>query len=82
VHYMWTKLRMSPRAIAAQAGWKVANANRMLAVYGHGEVGALREVDAASPPDDFPSREVGARLDSWVPRTSKCPPRRSIPLPV
>ncbi len=44
---MWTVLGLSPRAIAAQAGWKLDNANRMLAVYGHGEVGALQEVDAS-----------------------------------
>lgn len=47
VHYMWTKLEMSPRAIAAQAGWKVSTVDAMLAVYGHGDVGALEEVDAA-----------------------------------
>jgi Phage integrase family len=69
VHYMWTKLGLSPRAIAAQAGWKLDNANRMLAIYGHGEVGALEEVDQAfRGPEEFPGREVGARLDSWVPR--------------
>jgi integrase len=66
VHYMWTVLGLSPRAIAAQAGWKLDNANRMLAVYGHGEVGALQEVDASFyRPVGFPSRAVGARLDSW-----------------
>lgn len=47
VHYMWTKLNMSPRAIAAQAGWKVSTVDAMLSIYGHGEVGALEEVDAA-----------------------------------
>lgn len=47
VHYMWTKLGMSDRAIAAQAGWKVSTVQKMLAVYGHGDVGALEEVDAA-----------------------------------
>jgi integrase len=66
VHHMWTELGLSPRAIAAQAGWKLANANRMLAVYGHGEMGALEEVDAAFHRSvGFPSRAVGARLDSW-----------------
>jgi len=69
VHYMWTKLGLSPRAIAAQAGWKLNTANQMLAIYGHGEVGALEEVDEAfRDPDEFPGREVAARLDSWVPR--------------
>jgi integrase len=69
VHYMWTKLRLSPRAIAAQAGWKLDNANRMLAVYGHGEVGALKEVDASFyRPVGFPGRAIGERLDSWQSR--------------
>jgi integrase len=47
VHYMWTKLEMSRRAIAAQAGWDVSTVDKMLAVYGHGEIGALDEVDSA-----------------------------------
>lgn len=47
VHYMWTTLGMSPRAIAAQAGWSVRTVDRMLAIYGHGDVGALEEVDRA-----------------------------------
>jgi len=47
VHYMWTKLNMSRRAIAAQAGWEVATVDKMLRIYGHGDVGALDEVDAA-----------------------------------
>jgi len=69
VHYMWTEMRLSPRAIAAQAGWKLETANRMLAVYGHGEVGALDEVDEAFYRSvGFPGREVGARLDRWQPR--------------
>lgn len=47
VHYMWTKLGMSRRAIAAQAGWSLRTVDAMLKVYGHGDVGALEEVDAA-----------------------------------
>lgn len=38
---------MSRRAIAAQAGWSLATVDQMLAIYGHGDVGALEEVDAA-----------------------------------
>ncbi len=45
VWYLWTKLGLSPRAIAAQAGWSLKTVEQMLAVYGHGEVGALDEVD-------------------------------------
>jgi integrase len=66
VHYMWTELGLSPRAIAAQAGWQLDSANRMLAVYGHGEVGALAELDASFyRPVGFPGRASAERLDSW-----------------
>jgi integrase len=47
VHHMWTQLDMSRRAIAAQAGWSLVTVDKMLAVYGHADVGALDEVDAA-----------------------------------
>jgi integrase len=47
VWYMWTRLDMSDRAIAAQAGWKLATVQKMLETYGHGDVGALEEVDEA-----------------------------------
>jgi hypothetical protein len=46
VWFMWTKLGMSNRAIAAQAGWS-SDGGQDAAVYGHGDVGALDEVDAA-----------------------------------
>jgi integrase len=46
VHYMWTERGMSPRAIAALAGWKVSTVIEMLETYGHGDVGAMEEVDA------------------------------------
>ena len=47
VHYLWTELGLSPRAIAAQAGWSIRTVDKMLAVYGHGEIGALEEVERA-----------------------------------
>jgi len=47
VHYLWTRLGLSRRAIAAQAGWSLRTVDKMLAIYGHGEVGALAEVDEA-----------------------------------
>jgi integrase len=46
VHYMWTVLDLKERAIAAQAGWKLSTVTQMLATYGHGDVGALEEVEA------------------------------------
>ena len=47
VHFMWVELGMSSRAIAALAGWKVTTVIKMLETYGHGDVGALEEVDAS-----------------------------------
>jgi integrase len=47
VWYLWTKVGLSKRAIAAQAGWEESTVDKMLKVYGHGEVGALDEIDAA-----------------------------------
>jgi integrase len=81
VHYMWTELGLSPRAIAAQAGWSLETANRMLAIYGHGEVGALEEIDEACQEEiEFPGADVAERLRNWVPRANKGgPPRRSEP---
>jgi integrase len=47
VHFLWAQLGLSRRAIAAQAGWSLRTVDKMLQVYGHGDVGALEEVDAA-----------------------------------
>jgi hypothetical protein len=44
---MWTVLKLSPRAIAAIAGWKPGTITGMLETYGHADVGAFEEVDAA-----------------------------------
>jgi hypothetical protein len=50
VHFMWTEMNMHPRGIAALAGWKVKTVIEMLETYGHGDVGALEEVDEAFSP--------------------------------
>jgi integrase len=47
VWFMWVKMGLSNRAIAALAGWKLRTVDKMLETYGHGEIGALDEVDAA-----------------------------------
>jgi integrase len=47
VHYLYVKLNLSRRAIAAQMGWSMKSVDKMLAVYGHGEIGALEEIDDA-----------------------------------
>jgi integrase len=66
VHYMWTELEVSPRAIAAQAGWTLHTADRILAAYGYGEGTGLEEIDAAFHSSaGFPGREVRERQDAW-----------------
>lgn len=47
VWYLWTQRNLSERAIAAQAGWSFKTVLQMLEIYGHGDVGALEEIDAA-----------------------------------
>jgi integrase len=47
VHYMHAELGLPPRVIAEQMGWTLAGVLKLLAVYGHGGVGALEEVDKA-----------------------------------
>lgn len=47
VWYLWTQMGLSQRAIAAQAGWEESTVGKMLKVYGHGEIGALDEIDEA-----------------------------------
>lgn len=51
VHYLYVKLGLPERAIAAQMGWSTDETGRairkLLGVYGHGEIGALEQVDAA-----------------------------------
>lgn len=56
VHYLWAELNLSRRAIAQQMGWSLRSVDKMLAVYGHGEIGALDEVDRA-----FARNVVGLR---------------------
>jgi integrase len=47
VHHLFAELGASPRAIAEQMGWALPTTLKMLAIYGHGDVGALEEVDRA-----------------------------------
>jgi hypothetical protein len=42
VHYMYATLGLSPRVIAEQMGWTLAGVLKLLAVYGHGDVGGSR----------------------------------------
>ncbi len=47
VHYMHAELSLPPRVIAEQMGWTLGGVLKLLAVYGHGDVGALEEIDKA-----------------------------------
>jgi hypothetical protein len=47
VHYMHAELGLPPRVIAEQMGWTLAGVIKLLAVYGHGDIGALEEIDKA-----------------------------------
>jgi hypothetical protein len=47
VHYMYVTLGLPPRVIAEQMGWSLKTTLKMLEVYGHGDVGALEEIDKA-----------------------------------
>lgn len=64
VWFMWTKMRMSERAIAAIAGWSLKTVHKMLEVYGHADVGALEEVDRAFENNVVELREVAGREQS------------------
>jgi integrase len=45
--FLWTQMGLSEHAIGAQAGWGQDSVKAMLKIYGHSEVGALDEIDAA-----------------------------------
>lgn len=47
VWYLWTQKGLSERALAKQAGWSLKTVLDMLEIYGHGDVGALEEIDRA-----------------------------------
>jgi hypothetical protein len=47
VHHLYAELGASPRAVAEQMCWGLGTALKMLAIYEHGDVGSLEEVDRA-----------------------------------
>jgi integrase len=60
VHYMKVKLGLPNHVIAAQAGWSESAVEKMVATYGHTEIGALEAIDAAfaTVPDANPTQEL------------------------
>lgn len=70
VHYMWTVLELSPRAIAAIAGWKSGTVAAMLETYGHADIGAFEELTLG----------LLGSMPSWLP--SACSEPFSVQLPI
>jgi hypothetical protein len=60
VHHMHATLGLPPRVIAEQMGWTLAGVLKLLAVYGHGDVGALDEIDKAFQATVTPLRAVNS----------------------
>jgi integrase len=58
VHYLYATLGLPPRVIAEQMGWTLAGVLKLLAVYGHGDVGALDEIDRAFAANVRPLRVI------------------------
>jgi integrase len=63
VHYMYAALGLPPRVIAEQMGWTAASVLKLLAVYGHGDVGALEEIDRAFQAKVTPLRVVSNTVE-------------------
>jgi hypothetical protein len=60
VHHLHVDLGLPPRVIAEQMGWEFAGTLKLLRVYGHGDIGALEEIDRAFGSNVTPLRAVGA----------------------
>jgi hypothetical protein len=60
VHYRHADLALAPRVIAAQMGWQLAGVLKLLETYGHGDVGALEEIDRAFAATVTPLRAVNS----------------------
>ena len=57
---MHADLGLPPRVIAEQMGWTLAGVLKLLGVYGHGDVGALEEIDRAFQANVTPLRAVNS----------------------
>ena len=77
VHYLYATLGLEPRVIAAQMGWTPAGVLKLLAVYGHGEIGALDELDRAFTSKVTPLRAVDSAATGTQGRAAKCVIERS-----
>lgn len=47
VHYLYTEMKLEPRLIAEQMGWKIGSVLKMLEIYGHGNVNARTQIQSA-----------------------------------
>ena len=71
VHYLHATLELPPRVIAEQMGWTLAGVLKLLAVYGHGDVGALEEIDRAFKANVRPAAGRQLRRNSGCRRPAK-----------
>jgi hypothetical protein len=60
-HHLHVERGLPPRVIAEQVGWELAGTLKVLKVYGHGDVGALEEIDRAFGSNATPLRGVEGR---------------------
>jgi integrase len=60
VHYLYAELGLPARVIAEQMGWSLRAVEKLLTVYGHGDVGALEEIDRAFRINVAPLRAVNS----------------------
>jgi hypothetical protein len=58
------ELGLAPRVIAEQMGWTLRGVLQLLTVYGHGDVGALEEIDRAFGANVTELRAVDSRHNS------------------
>lgn len=61
VHYLHADLGLPPRVIAEQMGWTLAGTLKLLQVHGHGDIGALEEIDKAFGTNVTRLRAVSSR---------------------
>ena len=60
MHHLHVDHGLPPRVIAEQLGWELAGTLKLLRVYGHGDIGALEEIDRAFGYIVTPLKAVGS----------------------
>jgi integrase len=60
VHDLYVTRELHPRVIAEQMGWELGGTLKLLKIYGHGDVGALEEIDRSFGSNVTPLRRVAS----------------------